>query len=92
MPKVYKYDVPLQDEFELELPRDAEILSFQCQHDTPCIWALVEPRNPPIKRRFRFSGTGHDITQDPENLEFIGTAQMQGGMLIWHLFEITGGW
>lgn len=91
MPKVYKYEIPLKDDFELELPREAEILSFQCQHDAPCIWVLVEPRNPPVKRRFRFAGTGHDIKQDPKGLKFIGTAQMHGGSLIWHLFEVIRG-
>jgi len=99
MLKVYKYSIrrrirsiiktiPIGDEFEIDLPRGAKILSFQCQHDMPNIWALVNPDALHEKRQFRFSGTGHPINIPLEKLEFIGTAQMQGGDLIWHLFEV----
>lgn len=70
------------------LPEGAKILDVQIQFDKPCLWALVNPENKLVKRKFRFAGTGHDITENPENLEFISTFQISGGRGIFHIFEI----
>ena len=88
--KIYKYVLPVDDHIEIEMPVNAEILSFQCQHDVPAIWALVDPDAPLKKRKFRFVGTGHELGVLRSRLKFIGTAQMYDGDLIWHLFEFVG--
>ncbi len=88
MQKVFKYPVRVDDHLTIELPRGAELLSFQCQGEQPCLWALVDPKAEMVKRYFRFVGTGHPIEEPSEVLRFIGTAQMQGGALIWHMFEV----
>lgn len=85
---VYKYETPLKDEFSLDLPMGAQILTFQSQRDAPCIWALVDPDAKTLKRRFRLVGTGHPIEQDAGALRFVGTAQFRGGSLVFHLFEV----
>jgi hypothetical protein len=87
---VYKYNVPLEDVIFLDLPEGAKILSFQVQHNRPTIWALVNSNAPKKRREFRIFGTGHpfsDVLDD--ELSFIGTCQMAGGELVWHLFELT---
>ena len=89
MNKVFKYPVKIEDHVTLEMPKGAKLLSFQCQYDQPCLWALVDPEAPLESRTFRFVGTGHPIEEPAEKLSFVGTAQMRGGALIWHLFEIT---
>lgn len=86
---VYKYEVPLTDNFELELPAGAKLLSFQSQSGTPVLWALVDSEALKEKRRFRLAGTGHPIEEDAERLVFIGTAQFHSGSLVFHLFEVT---
>lgn len=85
---VYKYEVPLTDEFALDLPMAAQVLSFQSQHEKPCLWALVDPERIPLKRHFRLAGTGHPLKHDERSLRFVGTAQFHGGALVFHLFEV----
>jgi len=87
---IYKYELSpvLQGNHSLKLPKNAEILSVQAQNDTPCIWALVYPDNEVEERFFELFGTGHDIPCDMGiDRKFIGTFQMYGGSLVFHLFE-----
>ena len=89
MTKVYKYKIPILDTFELDLPKDTRVLSFQCQKEDFCIWALVNTLDVELEtRKFRLCGTGHDIYEWEKRLIFIGTAQKFGGELVFHLFEI----
>lgn len=84
--KVFKYDVPLDDEVSINLPEGAQVLTFQAQREQPCIWALVDPSARPRPRRFRIAGTGHDI-ENAHELRYVGSAQLHGGNLVFHLFE-----
>lgn len=92
MKRVYKYEVPFEDEFSLNLPKGAQILSFQSQvsasglQELPVIWVLVDPSLKQEETRFfRMAGTGHPIEGDFG--AFIGTAQFLGARLTFHLFE-----
>lgn len=86
MKKIYKYDIPILDDFYLDLPIQAKILSFQIQDETPVIWALVDPTNDPETRRFSVWGTGEVIDLKNSDI-YIGTAQKKHGF-VWHLFEV----
>ena len=88
MNKVFKYPVPVQDRFSLNLPQGARILTVQEQHGEPQIWALVNPENVIETRNFCLAGTGHSIEENEENLNYIGTFQLYNGDFIEHLFEI----
>lgn len=89
MKRIFKYDVPATDHFELELPLNAEILTFQSQRESFCIWAIIEEGLNDEKRYFRLAGTGHDLTEDSTRIKkYIGTAQIAGGGLVFHLFEL----
>jgi hypothetical protein len=86
---IWKFKITIDDEFEILLPAGSRILDVQAQGGTsPCIWALVDPVAAPEPRRFRLAGTGHTL-DDPETLAFIGTFQLRGGALVFHLFERT---
>lgn len=84
---VYKYEVPLTDDFAIDMPCGARILSVQVQNGEPVLWALVDPEARELRRHFRLAGTGHMIDQAPADLLFIGTMQLRGGALVFHLFE-----
>lgn len=83
---VYKYGVETTGEFTVNLPLGAEILTVQIQSEIPFMWALVDPDAKQEPRRFRLVGTGHPINNGA--LTYIDTFQLQGGRLIFHLFEI----
>lgn len=86
---VYKYPVPPDDAFDLDLPVGARILTFQTQRDDACLWCLVDPKAPTETRRFRLAGTGHAIDIPPERLVYVATVQFHGGALVFHLFEVV---
>jgi len=86
MRNVWKYKLTANDYIDVEMPKGAEVLTFQIQFDIPCIWCLVDPDAEKESRRFRLAGTGHDIKED--NLKYIGSCQVHEGALIFHLFEV----
>ncbi|HDZ27289.1 hypothetical protein LCGC14_0866410 [marine sediment metagenome] len=90
MRTIYKYPIPIEGAFEIELPTGAMILSFQSQNGVPCIWAMVDTGFVEEERSFRLFGTGHPIGNIPKgvSLHYIGTMQQsQIPPLVWHLFE-----
>lgn len=84
--KIYKYNIPVVDFFELELPIGAKILCVQTQNEMPCIWAMVDPSAAKHPRRFSVIGTGHEI--EFTTTLYIGTFQMMNGSFVGHLFEL----
>lgn len=86
MISIYKYPVPVQDKFGLELPHGAAILCIQTQNGLPYIWTKIDTTKEYLEiRKFNLYGTGHDIRSQFE--EYIGTFQMYEGEFVFHLFE-----
>ena len=85
MIKIYKYNIEVQPYFEIEMPKDAKILSVQLQNGIPVFWAEVDTNNEPETRNFSVIGTGHIM--EARSQQFLGTFQLQGGAFIGHLFE-----
>lgn len=85
---VFKYPLTVTDVATVRLPRNAEILCVQAQHDQPCLWAAVNPNEVATEdRKIRLAGTGHNLG-DPENLRYLGTFQVLDGTFVGHVFEI----
>ena len=90
--RVYKYPIPIEDEFIIVLPKNGNILHFDVQYGVPQLWVLVNPDSPTENVRFRLLGTGHDIDiNSPDELQFIGTIQLHNGSLVYHLFRFIEG-
>lgn len=84
MRTIHKYSVGLSGEFVLNIPDGFECLSVQVQGSTPYLWVLVDTSRPPKLQRFCVAGTGHPVTID--DLKFVGTFQLDGGRLVFHVF------
>lgn len=84
MERIYKYEVA--PKCELELPKNAQVLSAGEQGGRVFLWAKIDTNETEMeKRTFVGFGTGHDIeTQD--NRVFIATIHFQNG-LVFHMFE-----
>lgn len=67
----------------LDLPEGAEILCAHEQFEEICLWFRCSPQAPKRSRAFAVVGTGHPA---PEDGEYIGTAFLQGGGLVFHVF------
>lgn len=84
MSQVWKF--VLQPEIEVEMPKGAKLLSVACQGSEICLWAKVDPNAGNETRSFVGYGTGHEIPDDM-HLEFVGTALLDGGAMVFHIFE-----
>jgi len=84
--KIYKYTIEAADSFTVDMPSGAQVLSVGVQHGQPRLWALVNPKNDLTPHRFYVRGTGHDAHGMDTEL-FVGTFQMDGGVLVFHVFE-----
>ena len=88
-PQIWKFPFPVQDQFRLTMPAGARILEVQVQNGQPVLWAIVSPDNPKESRPFILLGTGHPWhTGTPDEYDHLGTFQLVGGTLIFHLFEL----
>lgn len=85
--EVWKYEIPVEDVFEIWMPSGARVLSVAMQGANPFMWAETSPKARREKRRFRVCGTGHQMPDDGPR-EFIGTILMQNDTLVFHVFEI----
>jgi len=86
MRTIWKFALTVADSQVIEMPREAKILSAQMQGESLSLWAEVIPERARTKRIIEVYGTGHTI-EDDADLIFIGTVQMLGGQLIFHVFE-----
>jgi hypothetical protein len=75
----------LKPQTVIDMPDGAQVLTVQMQHGEPQLWALVDPVAPTVKRVFNIYGTGHSMGDRTGS--YIGTFQMDGGSLVFHVFE-----
>jgi len=88
MTKIYKYPLGLTDVQGIQLPLGAQILTVQVQPGSGlCLWAIVDPEATGQTRQtlIEIIGTGHPMLPVPRR--YISTVQLQGGMLVFHIFE-----
>ncbi len=89
---IWKFPIPDGFSLSIEMPAGAEILDIQVQHGAPVIWALVDTSAPRVLRRFEIVGTGWDLYEwdldETSATDHVGTYQMAGGDLVWHVFEV----
>lgn len=87
--KIYKYTLAVTDLQTLALPERAKVLTVQTQHKLPQLWALVDESAATTQaRRFATYGTGNPMP-DGDPGQYIGTYQLGGGALVFHVFELT---
>lgn len=90
MRTIYKYTIR-PDQLKVEMPKGAKVLTARGQMNEICIWAEVDTEREAEQRHFEVFGTGHKMNEDMGvDRNYIGTAQLEGGALIFHVYEYTG--
>ena len=86
---VYKYVVPVPrfDACAIDLPRYAEPIHVAAQGDEIMLWARVDTEQPTEEHRFCVVGTGHRMSPAGISGRYLGTAHLNGGALVFHVFE-----
>ena len=82
--RIWKYPLELFDRQSLSMPAGAQPLSVQVQDGALFLWAYVDPSRAADPRQVRIIGTGRPIEYNPGR--YVGTVQMEGGALVWHVF------
>jgi len=87
MTTIHKYTLD-PNKLAVEMPIGANVLTVQNQNENVCIWALVDTKKETETRYFEIFGTGHNIPVDMGiERKYINTFQLQGGTIVFHLFE-----
>lgn len=87
MTAVYRYDVPIDENWHDLLLSGAVLHVAVRQSDVVTLWAL-HTDGPPVRRRFMVFGTGETLAPD---VRHVGTALAAGGAEVWHVFERGAG-
>jgi hypothetical protein len=86
MRTIHKFALPdTVGEYEVTMPRNADILCVQMQRGYPYLWALVDDAAPEEKRHVAVIGTGWELPAGIGRSEYLGTYQVDGGF-VWHVF------
>jgi hypothetical protein len=82
---IFKYQMPVLEQFTMDLPQGAEIIRMEDQGGMFWMWAVVNTDAPTEKRYFRAFKTGAKIPDDVE-LKYVGFCavfvQMELGLYI----------
>lgn len=86
MKQVLKFKLPLARTSYVPMPDGAIIIKVGVQGRDICIWALCGTQEAKHARKFHVLGTGHDYEWSANHVH-LGTVFMEGGALVWHIFE-----
>lgn len=85
---IWKFPIPISDEFSIQMPQGAELLFVDAQFDEGYLWARVVPERRKEERFFALRGTGHPMDMDSKH---IGSFIIRNGEFVFHLFEHVPG-
>ena len=88
--KIWKWQLNVEDRQQISMPKGAQILTVQIQHDVLCLWALVDDTAGPFQQESRWVaiiGTGNPIPTSLKLKQYIGTFQLYGGDLVFHVLN-----
>lgn len=85
--QVWKWTLLARDLTSISMPRGGEFLTAREQRGNICVWALVDPEETRHEERtLRIAGTGHNL--DNGRFNYIDTVFLEGGALVFHVFEV----
>jgi len=88
MKTIWKIELTAHQKQTITLPEKAIILHVDKQREQICIWCEVNPENKLHPRMIEVFRTGDEIHEDiGTEREYIGSAKLRGGMLIFHVYE-----
>jgi hypothetical protein len=84
MPVTIWKAVIARDDYSFDAPKGAELLTAREQGRDICVWFRCDPTEPKEARRVEVSGTGWD---NAPTGRYVGSAHLDGGALVFHVFE-----
>lgn len=81
---VYKYNMNLGPNL-ITMPEGAKPLAVHEHHSAIALWVEVDTTKSAVPTEFFVAATGMLLPDDAT--EYIGTALMSGGNLVWHVYR-----
>ena len=72
MNKIVKYQVPMNQEFSLDIPQDSQILNVQILDSNPVLWVLIDDSKYQVTTNFLLY-TSESPIPSTDNLSYIGS-------------------
>jgi len=88
MSKIFKYPLDVTGTQTVMLPKGGKSLTVQVQHGVPCLWAAVDPEQGLEAIVIGIYGTGHELLDKAQRMNYLGTFQLDDGDFIGHVFEL----
>jgi len=88
MTTIWKYKIT-PDVLFYSMPEGAKILCAKEQNEDVYVWAEVDTDRPVEMRKIMVYVTGHSIPPEPQ--EYVGTAYLDDGALVLHVYTGTYG-
>ncbi len=92
MRTIWKYELVVKypgHQAIVRMPRGAHVFCAREQGPEICVWADVDTDAPAEPRTFEVFGTGWEFP--PGERRYVGTAMLDGGRFVFHVYERTGG-
>lgn len=86
MSAIYRYEVPVDGREHRHILGGPVVAVGSRMVDVVEFWAIHDDDGMQQQRAFVVVGTGQEI---PDGATHIGTAVAPGGLLVWHLFELS---
>lgn len=86
MKVIYKYELKIDTQQEIYLPKGYNILSVQTQRCVPCLWVEIDKSKEKVPVKIVTIGTGIEF-ENNGNLSYIGTYQINAVGLVFHVYE-----
>lgn len=84
---IWKFPLVITDLQTVRLRVGAQLLGVYLQHNTPCLWAILDPDAPERDVNIRCRGTGHVFDDHGGFPHHLGTVVMNAGTLVFHFFS-----
>ena len=76
MKKIFKYSLPVQEKFVIELPIGAKIIRVDDVDGLFWLWAIVEVDAPLEPRYIECYKTGQEIIEPLDSLQYLGCCKL----------------
>lgn len=76
MKRIFKYSLPVQEKFVIELPAGAEIIRVDDVDGLFWLWAIVDTDRPMEPRRIECYKTGQPIETPADHLLYLGCCKL----------------
>ena len=86
MKTIRKYSFGIGKTLELSLPMNSTFLSASVENGRLTLYFLVSDSSETVKHKYIIVPTGTEIA---DNMEYLGTFMVRGGVLVQHLFKMA---